>query len=541
MTAYRTAQLFSLPRRGYPRGLTQLAHKPGALVGLRLLGPTERWLVAAYTDGAIGVWDLGAGARSRWSNKSAASEESAKEKQAGYQIACHVQPSSRWTSFEAVFELASAPESRPGSEVVDEGCVYIVVNESLGTRSMIYRVKLPSPNASLNVRSLAEFELIYTIVNPQLGSTNFIRAFDYARRLVVLSYADRVVIIRWPDRTLDGSDSSEARMTLSMQSDDLEELWNGVILVRIAGPYVVIFKTRSIEAYPLVFPFSPGSSSPYHRLPSLIHRFRGTTFKEISCSDVFSSTLSPGGPQDQSLKLTFFGSDILQGVFRYTLCIRIPLVPEALISGNIFDSSSTPTGTPLCAAYLDVECVGIYAMTNNIDMGAIFPPRTPSLNTQVKTDVEWWSESPSPSPSFTQTPTPFFIPLVRNSDANSSANGAAPMTNLNLETIRIVSAQVATSRGFVSAFSLGPQGKRAVWVERRRGSLMREIVVWTKEEGAREDFVGGGRNVGLEGRVVFSQGSYDLRVDLIHCALGEVSGRIVVGNRVGALSVLGLE
>lgn len=93
-----------------------------------------------------------------------------------------------------------------------------------GTRSMIYRVKLPSPNASLNVRSLAEFELIYTIVNPQLGSTNFIRAFDYARRLVVLSYADRVVIIRWPDRTLDGSDSSEARMTLSMQSDDLEEL-----------------------------------------------------------------------------------------------------------------------------------------------------------------------------------------------------------------------------------------------------------------------------------------------------------------------------
>lgn len=87
------------------------------------------------------------------------------------------------------------------------------------------------------------------------------------------------------------------------------------------------------------------------------------------------------------------------------------------------------------------------------------------------------------------------------------------MTNLNLETIRIVSAQVATSRGFVSAFSLGPQGKRAVWVERRRGSLMREIVVWTKEEGAREDFVGGGRNVGLEGRVVFSQGSYDLRGD----------------------------
>jgi hypothetical protein len=95
---------------------------------------------------------------------------------------------------------------------------------SSGTRSIIYRVKVPSPDTCPSARSQAEFELVYTIDNPPHGSTSFIRAFDLVQRLVVLSYADCVVVVRWPDQTLGGSDSLEARMTLSMESDDLEEL-----------------------------------------------------------------------------------------------------------------------------------------------------------------------------------------------------------------------------------------------------------------------------------------------------------------------------
>jgi hypothetical protein len=57
-------------------------------------------------------------------------------------------------------------------------------------------------------------------------------------------------------------------------------------------------------------------------------------------------------------------------------------------------------------------------------------------------------------------------------------------------------------------------------VERRRGSLVREVVVWAKEEGARADFVyedvGRGGDLGLGGTVVYSQGSYDLRGDVFH-------------------------
>jgi hypothetical protein len=89
---------------------------------------------------------------------------------------------------------------------------------------MIYRVMLTSPDTGQSVRSQVEFELVYTIINPPLVLASFIRAFDLTQRLVVLSYADRVTVLRWPEQSLDVSGSSEERMTLSMQTDDLEEL-----------------------------------------------------------------------------------------------------------------------------------------------------------------------------------------------------------------------------------------------------------------------------------------------------------------------------
>jgi hypothetical protein len=89
---------------------------------------------------------------------------------------------------------------------------------------MIYRVMLTSPDTGRSVRSQVEFELVYTIINPPLVSASFIRALDPTRRLVVLSYADRVTVLRWPDQSPNVSSTSEERITLSMQNDDLEEL-----------------------------------------------------------------------------------------------------------------------------------------------------------------------------------------------------------------------------------------------------------------------------------------------------------------------------
>ena len=132
MTAHRIMQLYSMPRCHHPSDLTQLTYKLSAFVGLRLLGPTEQWLVAVYSDGAMGIWDLGPGVREWWLNDPMASEQLVKGKEP---ITVHVQQTSRWTSFEAAFQISSCPDPRTGASAsgkeIYEACVYIVVNELL--------------------------------------------------------------------------------------------------------------------------------------------------------------------------------------------------------------------------------------------------------------------------------------------------------------------------------------------------------------------------------------------------------------------------
>lgn len=129
--ACRAAMRFSLPRCSQPSILTELPYEPGALVGLRILGPTERWIVAVYTDGVIGIWDLGDGVWQWGSNKIIPSDKLRTGKRSSSHIAGHFRSECKWTSFEASFELSSAPNPRTGEGAVDEGRIYIVINELL--------------------------------------------------------------------------------------------------------------------------------------------------------------------------------------------------------------------------------------------------------------------------------------------------------------------------------------------------------------------------------------------------------------------------
>ncbi|KAF8880185.1 hypothetical protein BD779DRAFT_1549874, partial [Infundibulicybe gibba] len=72
-----------------------------------------------------------------------------------------------------------------------------------------------------------------------------------------------------------------------------------------------------------------------------------------------------------------------------------------------------------------------------------------------------------------------------------------------------------SSRGFVSALTLGPQGKRAIWVERNKGSVCREVIVWPGKVGDMSE---------MDGKAVFVSGPCGLRQDITHCAFGEISG-----------------
>ncbi|KAF7371102.1 hypothetical protein MSAN_00745000 [Mycena sanguinolenta] len=86
---------------------------------------------------------------------------------------------------------------------------------------------------------------------------------------------------------------------------------------------------------------------------------------------------------------------------------------------------------------------------------------------------------------------------------------------------------------FVSAHALGPQGIRAMWIDRDQ-TMTRHVRLCTFNSlHARHD-------MGSEAfsSTVFSLSSYDLREDLTHCALAESSGRIALGNRVGDVFLL---
>ncbi|KAH8832879.1 hypothetical protein DL96DRAFT_1704927 [Flagelloscypha sp. PMI_526] len=84
----------------------------------------------------------------------------------------------------------------------------------------------------------------------------------------------------------------------------------------------------------------------------------------------------------------------------------------------------------------------------------------------------------------------------------------------------------------ISTVSIGPQGKRAIWVERKRGSMVRELVASDlatveKDEDAR---------AGWDSQTVIVRlPSYDLRDDITHCALDEIRGTVFFTNRKGEI------
>ncbi|KAJ7609044.1 hypothetical protein FB45DRAFT_1127806 [Roridomyces roridus] len=86
---------------------------------------------------------------------------------------------------------------------------------------------------------------------------------------------------------------------------------------------------------------------------------------------------------------------------------------------------------------------------------------------------------------------------------------------------------------FISAHALGLRAGRAMWVERQRSTIARRVNLCTLSQ-RREAW----HEMAANGAVVFTLASYDLRDDLTHCALAEVSGRIAFGNRAGAVFLL---
>lgn len=237
--------------------------------------------------------------------------------------------------------------------------------------------------------------------------------------------------------------------------------WNGIIAIRFVGPYILVFKTRSIEIYPLPSSLHPRDTE-HPRLPVLKQSFP-STFRVASFSEIengCTDAATVGGAYSNLFCLSVLAYDVLQGLFHYKICINIP--------------HWTPAGASYVVPSLDVDLVGVFAMANNI----------PALLTLPSS--AWQSPSVDDLPTPTPTPTP-----THTFGGNAGRLGPNPST-----------------RGFISTYSLGSQGRRAIWVERKRGSVVREIMVWSlghkekyrQEETAKE----------MSGSVVYTMASYDL-------------------------------
>ncbi|KAG5641585.1 hypothetical protein DXG03_004684 [Asterophora parasitica] len=301
----------------------------------------------------------------------------------------------------------------------------------------IYRIRLPHSDSHPG-----NFELLHTLVSPV---SQVARTIDPALDILVLSSVSFVDVVAAKTSDIPASPDTtgnfaETRMRIDSQSEDLEDVLNGIVTTQIMGPYIVLFKSRSIELHPLRIDLEPPNQPYFESRPQRVleHHFPSITFRMVSSSDCLCTS--------QRLSFSFFGYDFLKGIFRYKVDIRF--------------APGLPDGTSL-----NVDCVGVYSMAD---------PETSGIQAGV------------------------------------------------------------SSRGFVSALALGAQGKRAVWVERRRGSTVREVLVWAQPPTREvED-----ESITIPRHVVYRLESYDLREDLTHCAIGEISGKIVVGNRSGNVFVL---
>jgi len=187
-------------------------------------------------------------------------------------------------------------------------------------------------------------------------------------------------------------------------------------------------------------------------------------FRDVSFSQATTS-YNPVS-QAETHELTVFAYDVIQGLFHYTVQIVIPPI-----------SSEMPPS-------LDVHLTGVYPLSVGLASTNIFVGH-PAISRPIATSSVLESSSTSHSPTLTFG--------QGGSDSNSRRNCSnQPDTG---------------SRGFLSAHSLGLQGKRAVWVERKRSSTVREVQVWNREK----PFVYLDGPVEMERKVVYSLESYDLR------------------------------
>ncbi|KAG8215088.1 hypothetical protein J3R82DRAFT_8509 [Butyriboletus roseoflavus] len=127
------------------------------------------------------------------------------------------------------------------------------------------------------------------------------------------------------------------RSIINILWDDLDDGWNGITSLRLCGPYILCFRVRSVEAYPV-----PMDTSTANALPILRHRFGTVCFRAVSLSHVRVSRY----PSGQVYTIFMLTNDFYQGMFHYRIRVSTTPVPsmhvKVLAKGTIRVSEPLP-------------------------------------------------------------------------------------------------------------------------------------------------------------------------------------------------------
>ncbi|KAF5359994.1 hypothetical protein D9758_007639 [Tetrapyrgos nigripes] len=383
-------------------------------------------------------------------------------------------------------------------------------------------------------------------------------------------------------------------------------------------------------------------------------RQASTSFNTTHAS---SATTSTSPTSSTTYTLNVFASDVIRGLFYFQVTIVLPaltLSSTSLSKSGSTESSNTGTQTTTSTwkwtydiePMLHVKLKAVYALASNIPLrrvrGSSAGPRTsrrferlsveaspvPPTSTSTSgsdsnssstasTSAGTNSSIPSLSTGLSRSNIPTIpshnqrfllssqlrsnhtnIPHALRLDISSTSNSNPRTSRTPTDTNRFHHHHLLSpsrDASFVSTYTMGLRGLRAIWIERRSATMVKRVVGchlggfdddtddedegWCEDLGVSKDEKGKGKprantesgeeGVGdknnddksvmppeggssscpdeaanallplpLDGKVVYSLHSYDLREDLTHCALGEASGTIVLGNRSGDVFLL---
>lgn len=155
----------------------------------------------------------------------------------------------------------------------------------------------------------------FSIFPPQV-----IKAIDADLELVLLSNtASSFEVVNW---------RTKAQATIALLAND-PGVWNGVTAMRICGPYVLVVRMHTVEAYPIPLHISSGVGERADILPQLTFGFPLTmTYRRVS----LTKTTCIEDDESEIYGLSALANDLFHGIFLFYVKLTVRPLPSLSVS-----------------------------------------------------------------------------------------------------------------------------------------------------------------------------------------------------------------